>query len=173
MTRLVASVALCYALLVTPTAAQIIAGSPEDMMFQRIAAESNPEAKLEMLNAFEMQFPQSKVLPDIYLMAIDLYRQKGDRAKVIEYGERTLKADPMNVTAMIVLARNYAINGNNLDRAVVLAERAVSQLEHLKQQPAPPQYTTAQWQQYVANTDANARSILDYARGVRAQTTAP
>ena len=91
------------------SAGQIIAGTAEDKMFQRITAATHPDAKLQTLIDFEKQFPHSKVLPDVFLMIIDLHRQKGDRLKVIEYGEKVLKLDERNVTAMMVLARNYAI----------------------------------------------------------------
>jgi len=72
----------------TLVAAQIIAGTPEDRMLRRVNGETNSETKLQMVIDFEKQFPQSKALPDVYLMAIDLYRQKNDRARIIEYGEK-------------------------------------------------------------------------------------
>ena len=88
---------------------------------------------------FEKQFPQSKVLPDVFLMIIDLHRQKGDRLKVIEYSEKVLKLDERMVTPMMVLARNYAIEGNNVDRAVMLAEQAVGQIGKMKAGVVPTQ----------------------------------
>ena len=115
---------------------------------------------------FEQQFPQSRILADIYLMTIDLYRQKGDRAKVIEYGEKTLKLDHMNVTAMMVLARNYSIEGENLDRALALAQQAVDGIARLKAEARPPQYTNALWKDYPLNTETAARGILDYVKSV-------
>jgi hypothetical protein len=149
------------------SAGQIIAGTAEDKMFQRITAETNPDAKLQTLMDFEKQFPQSKVLPDVFLMIIDLHRQKGDRLKVLEYGEKVLKLDARNVTAMMVLARNYAIEGNNVDRAVMLAEQAVDQIGKMKAEAVPTQYTAAQWKDYLQSTEAAAKSILDYAKSIR------
>jgi len=89
-------------------ARQIIAGTAEDKLFQELA-KTNAKAKLEMLIDFENRFPQSKALPDVYLMIIDVYRQRDDRAKILEYGEKTLKVDPNNVTAMMALSRNYTL----------------------------------------------------------------
>jgi tetratricopeptide (TPR) repeat protein len=148
-------------------AAQVIAGTPEDKLIQRISTETRSEAKLQMLLDFENGFPQSKALPDVYLMIIDVYRQKDDRAKVIEYGEKTLKLDQNNVTAMMALSRNYALERRNLERAVMLAEQAVSILEKMKAQSTPPRLTDAQWKDYLQNTESAARSILDYARAVK------
>jgi hypothetical protein len=146
---------------------QIIAGSPEDRLYQQIRSEQGAAAKLQMLMEFENRFPQSKVLPDVYLIIIDLYRQKYDRLKIIEYGEKTLKLDQHNVTAMMALSRNYAIEGKNLDRAVTLAEQAVSAIEKMKTGPIPSQLTEAQWKDYLQNTEGAARSILEYARSVK------
>ncbi len=140
-------------------------------MFQWITTETKPEAKLQGLLDFERQFPQSRVLPDVFLMIIDLYRQKSDRGKIVEYGEKVLKLDDRNVTAMMVLARNYAIDGKNLDRAVALARQAVDQINNMKTRPVPNQYTDSQWKDYLQNTEAAAKSILDYAKSVKNRGT--
>jgi hypothetical protein len=145
-------------------AAQIIAGTPEDKLFQQIIPETNPDAKLQMLIDFEKRFPQSKVLPDVYLMIIDVYRQRDDRVKIIEYGEKTLAADKNNVTAMMVLSRNYALEGKNIDRALMLAEQAVDLVGKMKAQPTPARYTEVQWKEYLQSTEGAAQSMLEYAR---------
>jgi hypothetical protein len=149
--------------------AQIIAGTPEDKLFLQINAETRPEAKLQMLVEFEKRFPQSKVLPDVYLMVIDLYRQKDDRGKIIEYGEKTLKVDNENVTAIMSLSRNYALEGKNLDRALTLAQQAVSLVEKMKGRSKPAQLSESQWKDYLKNTEYAARTILDYVSSVKGQ----
>jgi hypothetical protein len=153
------------------SSAQIVAGTPEDRRFQQIAAETNQEAKLQALLEFEKEFPQSRILPDIFLMVIDLYRQKSDRLKMIEYGEKALKVDGTNVTAMMVLARNYAIDGTNLERAVALAQQAVAQIGKMKTAAIPSQYSDAQWKQYLQTTEAAAISILDYTTSIQGRKT--
>ena len=74
--------------------AQLIAGSPEDKAFTKIEQESNVDSKITLLLDYEKQFPQSKVLPDVYRMLEDAYTQKKDNAKVIEIGERAIKFNP-------------------------------------------------------------------------------
>jgi len=98
-------------------------------MFRRASEETNADSKMAALMEFEKQFPHSKVLPAVYLMVIDLYRQKDDRVKVIEYGEKVLTLDERNVTAMMVLARNYAMEKHNVDRAIALANQAIIQTQ--------------------------------------------
>jgi hypothetical protein len=147
--------------------AQIIAGSAEDKMFQKVNAEENKDSKLRMLMEFEQEFPQSSVLTDIYLMMIDVYRLRNDREKIIEYGEKTLKRDQDNVTAMMVLSRNYAIKQQNLERAAELAQRAVEVVAGMKSKPRPEQYTDTQWNDYLRNAETAARTMLEYVRAVK------
>jgi len=147
--------------------AQIVAGSQEDKAFQQITAETNTDAKLQKLTDFEKSFPSSRVLPSVYLMVIDLYRERNDPDKIIEYGEKVLKIDDGNVTALMVVSRNYAMKRMNLDRAVELAQRAVDRIVKMRAGPAPGSYTEAQWKSYLDNTEGAARSILTYTQTVR------
>jgi hypothetical protein len=150
---------------------QVAAGGPEDQALQRILAETNAEAKLRALLEFEKQFPGSKVLTDIYLMFVEVYRQKDDRPKIIEYGEKTLKGDSGNVTAMIILSRNYALEGRDLDRAIALGEQAVERVAKMKSETAPSRYTDEQWQAHVRESESSARGVLEYARSVKTYRT--
>jgi hypothetical protein len=150
-------------------ATQVKAGSAEDQLFQRISTEADVDKKVKSLLEFERQFPRSKVLGDLYMMLVETYRQREDRPKIIEFGEKTLKVDADNVTAMIILARNYALEGNNLDRAVKLAERAVDRLGVMKTKGSSSgRYTPEQWKDYLASTESSARSVLEYTRSVKA-----
>jgi len=151
------------------TAGQVIAGSAEDRLFQKLVAEANSDAKLQMLLEFENSFPQSKVLADVYLMIVDVYRQKDNRTKIIEYGEKTLNADQNNLTAMMTLSRNYALEGKNLDRAVLLGEQAVGLIEKMKSEFAPPRFTDSQWKSYLQETESAARTILQYAKTIKSR----
>ena len=148
--------------------AQIIAGTPEDKLLRRISAETAPDSKLQMVTDFEKQFPDSRALADVYLMAIDVYRQKNDRPRIIEYGEKILKLEATNITALMVVSRNYALDAKNLDRAVQLAQRAMDQVGRMKTQPAPSSMTDSQWKEYIANTDRAARDIFEYAKALNA-----
>jgi hypothetical protein len=101
------------------------------------------------------------------LMVIELYRERNETDKIIEYGEKVLKIDEGNVTAMMALSRNYAIKRVNLDRAVDLAQKAVDQIGKLRSGPSPTSHTDAQWKAYLDSTEAAAKSILTYSRSVR------
>src|SRR3989442_12592690 len=106
--------------LVSNANAQVIAGSPEDKAFQKVDAENNVDAKIVLLQDFEKQFPQSKAIREAYLQLIQIYQQKNDQAKVIEYCEKTIKVDPNNLVALLTVTRAYSLDGKqaSLDRAI-------------------------------------------------------
>jgi hypothetical protein len=164
--KVVATIVLMALVSGVASARQIIAGTTEDVAYQRINAAKNSDEKLAAVVAFEKEFPRSRIL---FLIAIDLYRRKADQAKVIEYGEKTLKADEHNVTAMMVLSRNYALEGTNLDRAVALAQQAVDRVSSLKSEAVPRQYTATQWESYLETTEAAAQNMLQFATGMKAR----
>src|SRR5580693_5163836 len=126
----------------------IVDGTSEDKMFQQIVAEANADARLQRLMDFEKRFPKSKVLPNAYFMLIDIYRQKGNRPKVIEYGEKIVKMDERNVAAMMVLSLNYSRERKNLDRAAALAQEAIAEIGRMKAQRVSAQYSNALWKDY-------------------------
>src|SRR5438552_2254882 len=105
--------------LVSNANAQVIAGSPEDKAFQKVDAENNVDAKIALLQDFEKQFPQSKAIREAYMQLIQIYQQKNDQAKVIEYCEKTIKVDPNNLVALLTVARAYSLDGKEIGRAHV------------------------------------------------------
>src|SRR5947209_3492749 len=105
--------------------AQLKAGSDEDKAFRKISAEKNTEAQIPLLLEFANSFPQSKALPDVYLMLVGIYNDKKDTTKVAEYGEKAVKADPQNIEALVQVSRVYAMERKNLDVAVSYAQKAV------------------------------------------------
>src|SRR5262245_50207928 len=119
--------------LVSIASAQVKAGSPEDKAFQKIDAEQSPDGKVALLLDFEKQFPSSSALREAYLQLISLYQQKNDHAKVIEYGEKAIKLDPNNLTALLTVTHAYSLEGKSasLDKAIQYAQRSLDQVSKL------------------------------------------
>ena len=155
--------------LVSNVFAQVQAGSPEDKAFQKIDAENNPDAKITMLLDFEKQFPQSKALREAYLQLLQIYQDKNDNAKIIEFGEKTIKIDPNNIVALLTVTRAYSLDGKNasLDRAIGYAQRALDECGKLKNAPPQQGYTDKDWKAYVTNNEALAQNYLSYAKSLK------
>ena len=155
--------------LVSIANAQVVAGSPEDKAFQKIDAEQSPDGKIALLLDFEKQFPQSKALREAYLQLVSIYQQKNDHAKVIEFGEKTVKLEPNNLTALLTLTHAYSLEGKSasLDRAIQYAQRAIDEITKLKSGPPQQGYTDEQWRQYIDSNDQLAKNYLSYARSLK------
>ena len=155
--------------LVSSANAQVIAGSPEDKAFQKIDAENNVDAKIALLVDFEKQFPQSKSVREAYLQLVQIYQQKNDGAKIIEYCEKAIKVDPNNLVALLTVTRAYSLEGKpaSLDRAIQYAQKAMDEITKMKGQPPQQGYTDEQWKQYIDSNDQLARSYLAYARSLK------
>src|SRR5919198_394461 len=129
-TKVIATLCVVFVCgLVSLANAQVKAGSPEDKAFQKIDAESNPDGKISLLLEFEKEYPQSPALRDAYLQLIELYQQKNNSAKVIEYSEKVLKVDPSNLAALLKATYAYSLEGKaaSLDRAIQYGQKAVNE----------------------------------------------
>src|SRR5205085_107975 len=146
---------------------QLKAGSDEDKAFRKIYAEKNADTQAQLLQDFAKQFPQSKVLPQVYSMLLNIATEKNDHAKIVEYGEMALKADPANVTALVAVSRVYAMDGKNLEVAVSYAQKAVENVDKMKSQPAPADYTDAEWKDLIKQNEQAAQGQLSYAKAVK------
>ena len=158
---LTVSIALLFGL-VSVANAQLRAGSPEDQAYIKIEAEKNIDARLALLLDFEKQFPNTsgRTLATIYMMAMDIYSEKNETAKIAEYGDKAIAKDPDNVSALLRVSRNYSAEKTNLAKAVEYAEKAKTLIGNMRSQPAPTGQTEAQWKQWL---DANATSADQYA----------
>jgi cytochrome c-type biogenesis protein CcmH/NrfG len=170
--RIVSVFCVCMVLIAASTAygqvaAKIKAGSDEDKAFRKISAEKSQEAQAQLLQEFVKQFPQSPALPQVWSMLMDIASEKNDHAKITEYGEQVLKADPQNVTALVTVSRIYAMDGKNLEVAVSYAQKAVENVDKMKAQPVPPNYSDAEWKDLIKQNEVAAKGQLDYAKAVK------
>ncbi len=143
----------------------LIAGSPEDKAFTACSNEQSLDRKITVCQDFEKQFPQSKALPDIFVMLMDAHNQKGDRTNASLAGEKAIKVDPENYTALMGVSRNYAIEKKNLVIAGQYAQRAVDSVVKAK---AQPRYNEdAGWKTYLDSISASATANLAYVKSVK------
>ena len=149
--------------------AQVIAGSPEDKAFQKIDSEGSADGKITLLLEFEKQFPQSKSLREAFLQLLQLYQQKNESPKVMEYSEKTLKLDPGNLVALLTASRAYSLDGKqaSLDRAIQLAQKAEAEIAKLKSGPPQQGYSDDQWKQYIESNEQLAKNYLSYAKALK------
>lgn len=141
--------------------AQVIAGSPEDKAFQAISRETDSPKRLELLNAYVKNFPNSPDLAQIYEYFAISFRDLGNTNKEIEYAEKSLalKKDP---ELMMMLGRAEAIKGENLPKAIRDIKEATDLAARSKNNP-PPGVSPKDWLANQENVISVAKQILEYA----------
>ena len=119
--------------------------------------------------AFEKEFPQSKAIREAFLQLLQLYQQKNEAPKIIEYSEKALKVDPGNLVALLTATRAYSLEGKqaSLDRAIQYGTKAEAEIAKLKTGPPQQGYTDDQWKEYVKSNEELAKNYLAYARALK------
>ncbi len=140
---------------------QVIAGSPEDRAYQAIARETDAKKRIELLDSFLKDFPNTADLAQIYEYYSISYRDLGDSDKEIAYAEKSLavKKDPQ---LMVMLGRVLAIKGQDLPKAIQMIKDASALAEKIKDTP-PPGISQRDWQQTQEGVISMAAQLLPYA----------
>src|SRR5207244_296031 len=109
--------------------------SPEEFQsYRQILVEPNLDRKLGLLADFEKKYPKSAASDQVLTAMMNIYVMKGEAAKATEYGEKVIRLDPNNVTALIQVSRNYTILQTNPPKALEYANRAATIAARLKTQ---------------------------------------
>jgi hypothetical protein len=134
---------------------------------QLIPRVSDPNKRIEHLDSFAKTFPEDAEknagqLNFAYFLAYYNIPNKTD--KVIEYGEKTIAADPNNLLVHNVLAYDYAIGRTNPDKAADYAKKAIELAPQMKK---PEGVSDAQFKQEQDNQLGMAHLSLGYATMLR------
>ena len=98
-------------ILTSATGTEVQVSREESVAFQAIQSEPNPDRRIQMSGEFEKTFPSSRILPHVYAQAAIAYQEKGDLYHALEFGEKTLKSDPENVTILLEVALTLSSPG--------------------------------------------------------------
>jgi tetratricopeptide (TPR) repeat protein len=90
-----------------------------------IGNENDPKKRLAMIEKFTPAFPNSKFEVEISQFTMAALQGLNDPAKSIQFGEKALKANPDNVSTLLLLANAYVDENKNLAKAVEYGQKAV------------------------------------------------
>ena len=142
-----------------PAARETSSQPPEEVAdYFRITQTQDAKERVELIEAFFKQYPESRHASTLYQMATASYQQLNNYEKMVEYGEKTLQALPASPATLSVLALAYAYHGE-ADKALDRASRSISVLEKLTV-PAngDPARFMAERNQYLASNYASMGS---------------
>ncbi len=136
---------------------------------QLIPRVTDPSKRIELLDQFAKTFPDdaAKSAGQINFDYFTAYRMANKPDKAIEYGEKTVAADPNNLDAYNFLAYAYSIGRTNPDKAVEDAKKSIELAQQLKK---PDSLTDAQFKQAQNNELGMAHLSLGYVEFTRAAT---
>jgi hypothetical protein len=134
---------------------------------QLIPRVSDPNKRIERLDSFAKTFPEeaqknAAQINFVYFLAYSNVANKPD--KVMEYGEKTIAADPNNLVAHNLLAYDYAVGRTNPDKAVDYAKKAIDLAQQMKK---PEGLSDVQFKQEQDNQLGMAHLSLGYATFTR------
>jgi tetratricopeptide (TPR) repeat protein len=144
----------------------LVAGSEEDILFQRVVDASGPE-RIELGMQFERDFPDSSVLGDVYTMIMTTYNQQQQTSEAIQWGEKAVGLDENNVEALIALTYNLTLIQQDIPQAIAYGRQALEAINTLRAGEPRPGHTPESWNQYLASLETSAESYLNYAETVR------
>ena len=135
----------------------------EIALFNQIV-DARPADRIKLGAAYEQKFPKSKYIGDVHSLMMDSYAAQNNAAKLLEYGEKTLRSKPGDIHALAVVARQLAVGGANMEKAALYARRAIESADQLKDAKPPANYTAQSWADYIRVNRSSADSTLQYIR---------
>jgi tetratricopeptide (TPR) repeat protein len=132
---------------------------------QSIQNELDPDKQMQMVNDFVAKYPDSPFLSDVYFFGAIGAQQKGDVAKVVDFGEKSLKAKNDNMRTLILMASILPMpqvaQGADAEKRLTEAESYANKvLQMLPQMAKPPTQTDDQFQQLKAGLTAESHAAL-------------
>ena len=134
----------------------------EAELFNRLLKEQSEVKKISLIEEFSGKHPKSSLLDEALSLAMSIFVERGDTARVLMYGERTLKANPYSIEALVNLSRQYAVEGRNLKKALEFARRAIQVVGADKNKAPPIGYSIAEWKHYLEQMKATAEGTVRY-----------
>jgi len=140
---------------------------------QAIQNELDPDKQIQMVNDFVAMYPESPYLSDIYFYGAYAAQRKGDVVKVVDFGEKSLKANNDNMRTLILMAsilpRPQVAQGAEAEKRLAEAEADANRvLQMLPQLSKPANQTDEQFQQAKSAISAEVHAALGMVHLMRA-----
>lgn len=132
--------------------------------YRDIAVEGNIDRKLALLLAFEKNYPKSSALAQVYTSLMNIYVTKANSRSAMDYGEKIVRLDANNVTALVLVSRNYTTLQLNPTKALGYAEKAAAIAARNKTLAPQDGLDAETWRKWVATMDASAQANLTWVK---------
>jgi tetratricopeptide (TPR) repeat protein len=104
----------------------------EYAFFQLLPRVTDGNKRVEFLDRFTKAYPDSQNAAQINFNYLIAYKMANNAAKVDEYAEKAIAADPNNAVTLNLVADDYATRQTNLDKAEDYAKKALDLAPNMK-----------------------------------------
>ncbi len=132
-------------------------------LFDAIAKDNNPKTKLEKLQQWLKQYPQTDYTTERRALLLATYFQLGMAREAVDTAKQVLADDPSNFSALFILVSfTQAVAGQNpsadvLDQGEKAANALLANLDKV-----PPNFTEEQWKTQRPQVEALAHTTLGW-----------
>jgi tetratricopeptide (TPR) repeat protein len=145
----------------------IHAGSPEDQAMDAISAATDPAQKLALIDKFMADYGQGDMAIIANELYVSYYADAKDYAKMADYSQKILAADPDNFNAAIHLARAESELGN-IAALFDAGEKMNAIIVRYKAQKPPADAIASEWQSRHDQALADQHDQIEYVRNILA-----
>jgi hypothetical protein len=110
----------------------------EYAFFQLLPRVTDATKQIQFLDSFVAAYPDSPNMNQVNFQYFMVYKQANNGAKVAEYGEKAVAADPDNVATLNLVADDYSTRQTNLDKASEYAKKVITLVPALKKPEGTP-----------------------------------
>jgi hypothetical protein len=145
----------------------------EYAFFQLLPRVPEAPKRLQFLDAFLKAYPDTPNMNQVNVQFFMAYKLSNDAAKINEYGEKAVSADPNNAGTLNLVADDYATRQINLEKAESYAKKALELSTSMKK---PEGMTDEQFKPYRDAQLGIAHTTLGYLamqKGSRTHRMAP
>ncbi|HEV2349782.1 MAG TPA: hypothetical protein VG028_08060 [Terriglobia bacterium] len=171
MRKLFTSVMLAgWWLYALPSAAQldctVVVNTPEDQLMLAVNGADGPQDQVTALDQYAAAHADSKFMPCVNNFYTTAYLKLNNFDKAVEYGEKDIAANAMDVNLMLNLLKSYVGAGKASDTAFDVINKIPKQVKVETSTGRPAKMSDADWakaQQDTATQVKDDRAYAEYA----------
>jgi len=164
---------ICFFVWALPSAAQtpcvglsVVTNTPEDQLMLAVNGADKPEEQIAALEKFTQEHADSKFMPCVYEYLTSTNVKLSNFDKAIEYGEKDLAANYLDLNLAITLLKAYIGAGKANDATFDLIAKGPDLIKKEMTPSKPANISDADWQKMqeeAATSAKDDRAFMEYA----------
>jgi hypothetical protein len=144
----------------------VVTNTPEDQLMLAVNGADKPEEQIAALEKFAQEHADSKFMPCVYEYLTSTNVKLSNFDKAVEYGEKDLAANYLDLNLAITLLKAYVGAGKANDAAFDIIAKSPDLIKKEMTPSKPANISDADWQKMQEEAGASAkddRAFMEYA----------